>query len=160
VLYFISLQEQVNNCQQNLHPDSGVRLQRYKMSIEHGKCYISVDGDIITVKAVGAFNSEGIVKTIKELESVIESFGQKDFKWLFDYSETEGGTPDVFNKINECNIWLNNQNIIAKAIVINSPTNLEILASIAPAISAQNTRNFDDKASAMDWLRAESPTNK
>jgi len=50
------------------------------MSIEHGKCYISVDGDIITVKAVGAFNSEGIVKTIKELESVIESFGQKYFK--------------------------------------------------------------------------------
>ena len=130
------------------------------MSIEHGKCSVSVDGDIITVKAVGAFNSEGIVKAIKELESVIESFGQKEFKLLFDYSETEGGTPDVFDKINECNLWLNNQNMIAKAIVINSPTNLEILESRTPARSAQNSRNFDNKASAVYWLKSEGPTNK
>ena len=126
------------------------------MAVEHGKCFISVDGDIITVKAVGAFNSEGIVKTIEELESGIESFSQKKFKLVFDYSQTEGGTPDVFEKINECNIWLNSQNMVAKALVINSSVLLEILESRTPARNSQNAKCFDDKASAINWLEFQS----
>ena len=49
---------------------------------EHGKSFISVDGDIITVKAVGAYNTEGIVKVIEELKVIIESFSHKEFKLL------------------------------------------------------------------------------
>ncbi|MCJ8337126.1 MAG: hypothetical protein MJK10_01530 [Pseudomonadales bacterium] len=126
------------------------------MAVEHGKYFISVDGDIITVKAVGAFNSEGIVKAIEELESVIESFSQKKFKLLFDYLETEGGTPDVFEKINECNIWLNSQNMVAKALVINSSTYLAILENRTPARSSQNAKSFNDKTSAINWLKLQS----
>jgi len=123
---------------------------------EHGKSYISVDGNIITVKAVGAYNKEGMVKTIEELESTIESFNQKEFKLLFDYTLSEGGTPDVFDKINECNIWLNSQNMIAKALVINSSMHLSILESRTPARKSQNTKNFDNKTSALAWLRLQS----
>jgi len=65
----------------------------------HGNSHISVDGDIITVKAVGSYNKEGIIKVIDELKLVIEKFNQKKFKLLFDYSHTEGGTPDVFEKL-------------------------------------------------------------
>ena len=122
------------------------------MAIEHGESFISVDGDIITVKATGSYNREGIVKTIEELESIIEEFYQKEFKLLFDYSEIEGGTPDVFDKINECNIWLNSQNMVAKALVINSSVLLEILESRTPARNSQNAKCFDDKASAINWL--------
>ena len=46
------------------------------MAIEHGKNSISVDGDLIIVKSVGAYNKEGIVKAIEELKVVIESFSQ------------------------------------------------------------------------------------
>jgi hypothetical protein len=123
------------------------------MATEHGESSISIDGDIITVKAVGAFNLEGIVKVIAELELIIDSFCQKEFKLLFDYSQTEGGTPEVFEKINECNVWLNSQNMIAKALIINSPINLAILESRTPARNSQNTKQFDDKASAITWLK-------
>jgi len=123
---------------------------------EHGKSYISVDDDIITVKAIGAYNKEGMIKTIEELKSIIESFNQKGFKLLFDYSQTEGGTPDVFDKINECNIWLNSQNMIAKALVINSSMHLSILESRTPARKSQNTKNFNNKASAIAWLKLQS----
>ena len=123
------------------------------MAKEHGQSFISVDGDIIIVRAVGAFNEEGIVNTIGKLKSVIESFGPKGFKLLFDYSEAEGGTPDVYDKINECNIWLNGQNMIAKALVIDSPTKLEILESRTPARRSQNFKNFNDKKKAISWLK-------
>lgn len=123
------------------------------MSAEHGQYTISVDEDIITVKAVGAFNQEGIVTVIEELKLVIERLSSDNFKLLFDYTETEGGTPEVFDKINECNIWLNSQNLVAKALVINSPTNLAILESRTPARNAQNAKNFDNKTNAINWLQ-------
>ena len=120
---------------------------------EHGKSYISVNGDIISVIAVGSYNKEGIIKTVEELKSTVESFNQKQFKLLFDYSQIEGGTPDVFNEINECNIWLNCQNMVAKALVINSTMLLAILESRTPARKLQNSKNFEDKASALNWLK-------
>jgi hypothetical protein len=125
------------------------------MGSEHGQSSISVDGDIISVKAVGAFNQEGIVKSIEELKVVIESFCQKEFKLLIDYSEIEGGTPEVFERINECNLWLNTQNMVAKVLVINSSVNLAILESRTPARKLQNTKNFDNKASAITWLKTQ-----
>ena len=125
------------------------------MAVAHGQSSISVDGDIITVKAVGAFNLEGITKTIEQLKLFIEGFGQKEFKLLFDYTETDGGTPDVFDKINECNIWLNSQNMVAKAVVINSSILLAILESRTPARNSQNAQSFDDTTSAINWLASQ-----
>ncbi len=122
------------------------------MAREHGKSTFSINGNIITVKAVGAYNLDGIKKTIKDLESAIMSFDGKAFKLLFDYLEIEGGTPEVFDKINECNIWLNSQNMVAKALVINSPTVLSILESRTPARKLQNSQTFDNKTSAIEWL--------
>ena len=123
--------------------------------LKHGESNISVDGDIISVIAIGAFNKAGIVNTIEQLESVIKSFDQKKFKLLFDYSRIEGGTPDVFTKINECNIWLNNQNMVAKAVVINSRAHLSILEKRAPARKVQKTKNFEDITTALIWLKSQ-----
>ena len=126
------------------------------VELEHGKSHISVDGNSITVKAIGEYNKEGIIKTIEELKSVIEGFDQKEFKLLFDYFEVEGGTPDVFDEINECNIWLNSQNMVAKALVINSSMHLAILESRTPARNSQNSKTFKDKTSAINWLKLQS----
>lgn len=125
------------------------------LRFEHGKSYISVDGDIISVQSVGAFNEEGIVETINELKSVINSFKQEHFKLLLDYSLVEGGTPEVFDKINQCNIWLNSQNMVAKAVVVGSVIQLEILEKRAPAREQQNIKNFETKASALIWLNSQ-----
>lgn len=122
------------------------------MVVVHGKSFITTDEDIITIKAVGAFNLEGINKVISELKLVIESFNGRGFKLLFDYAETEGGTPDVYEKINDCNIWLNSQNMIAKALIITSSTNLAILESRTPARKSQNSQHFKERESAIAWL--------
>ena len=126
------------------------------MSIEHGKNFISVDGDIIISKVIGAFNIEGIDKSIRELKVTIESFCQNEFKLLVDYIDTEGGTPEVYDKINECNIWLNSQNMIAKALVIESNAMLSILEGRTPARSALNEKTFKNETDAMLWLKSQS----
>jgi hypothetical protein len=123
------------------------------MNAEHGESFITVEDDIIMVKVIGAFNSEGISKSIAELKSVIDSFSQNEFKLFLDYTDAEGGTPEVFEKINECNIWLNTQNMIAKALAIKSTSILAILESRTPARNSQHSKNFDNKINALNWLK-------
>ncbi|MEH6385099.1 MAG: hypothetical protein V7780_10865 [Colwellia sp.] len=125
------------------------------MNQEHGKNIISVEGDIIISKIIGAFNVEGVNKSITDLKTVVDSFCQNKFKLLIDYIDAEGATPEVYEKINECNIWLNSQNMVAKALVPNSNVALSILESRTPARSSLNERIFDDKASAMSWLKSQ-----
>ncbi|WP_019027700.1 hypothetical protein [Colwellia piezophila] len=123
------------------------------MSRPHGECFITVDDDIIYIKSVGAFNLEGIIQAYQDIESIIISLGENRFKVLVDYTEIEGATPEAFDKLNECNEWLNSQNLIAKAVVIHSPVNLTLLESRVPARSLQNDKNFDNQSAAKEWLK-------
>jgi hypothetical protein len=126
------------------------------MNTEHGESFITDDDDIIIVEVIGSFNSEGVSKSIEELKTVIDSFGENKFKLLFDYTNAEGGTPEVFEKINECNVWLNSKNMTAKALAIKSKTILKILESRTPARKSQHSKNFDNKVSALIWLKSQS----
>lgn len=126
------------------------------MPISHGQCFISVDDDIIYIRSVGAFNLEGVIKANLDIESAIIGFGSNRFKVFVDYTEIEGATPDAFEKLDECNKWLNSQNLIAKAVVINSPVTLALLESRAPARRLQNDKNFEDIETALEWLKLQS----
>jgi hypothetical protein len=125
------------------------------MNQEHGKNIISVEGDIIISKIIGPFNVEGVNKSITDLKTVVDSFCQNKFKLLIDYIDAEGATPEVYEKINECNIWLNSQNMVAKALVTNSNVALSILESRTPARSSLNESAFNDKANAIIWLKSQ-----
>jgi hypothetical protein len=122
---------------------------------EHGKNIISVEGDIIISKVIGAFNAEGIDKSIADLKVAVDSFCQSEFKLLVNYIDTEGGTPEVYEKINEFNIWLNSKNMVAKALVSNSNVALSIRESRTPTVISLNERVFDDEANAMNWLKSQ-----
>ena len=121
----------------------------------HGKNIISVEGNIIISKITGAFNLEGVDKSIADIKVVVENFGQNEFKYLINYIDTEGATPEVYDKINQFNTWLNSQNMVAKAIVINSNVLLNIGESRIPAGSSLNGRVFDDEVNAMIWLKSQ-----
>jgi len=125
------------------------------MNEAHGETLISIDGDTITVKSSGTFNREGIVKGFEQLKLFIKSHNLSSFKILFDYSDNEGGTPDAYDEINLCNIWLSRQNMTAKATVMTSQMNKSILESRTPASKALNARKFTDKQSAISWLKSQ-----
>jgi hypothetical protein len=125
------------------------------MPRQHGNSIITVEGEIIIIKVIGCFNIEGITESIQHLKSTIKSFYQRQFKLLLNYLEVEGGTPEVFEIINQFNIWLNTQNIVAKAIVTDSLINLAILKKRAPASQTNNSKVFKNQSNAFNWLRSQ-----
>lgn len=122
------------------------------MNSPHGKCSVSVNDDIIYIMAVGSFNKEGITKSIQDIQSAIGSFDDRGFKLFIDFTDIEGGTPKAFDKINEFNRWLNHQKMIAKAVVFSLAMTLPLLDSRAPARKLQNSKSFENKISAIEWL--------
>jgi len=125
------------------------------MPRQHGNSIITVEGEIIIIKVIGCFNIEGITESIQHLKSTIKSFSQRQFKLLLNYLEAEGGTPEVFEIINQFNIWLNTQNIVAKAIVTDSLINLAILKKRAPASQTNNSKVFKNQSNAFNWLQSQ-----
>jgi HKD family nuclease len=123
------------------------------MSKLHGETYISIKDSIIIVEVKGAFNIEGMERSFNDLKMVVDTFGQEEFKLLVDYTNSEGATPDAYEKNNEGNAWLNEKNMTAKAIVIKSNILLKILESRTPARKFQQAKNFDDKFDALAWLK-------
>lgn len=123
------------------------------MNREHGLCFVTIEDDIIFLKAIGAFNLEGMVKANNDVGLIIENLNNNKFKLFVDYSELEGVTPEAFEKLNDFNIWLNKQNMVAKAVVINSAITLSILDHRSPARSLHNDKNFEDREEALNWLK-------
>jgi len=126
------------------------------MSLEHGVSAISVCSNVITVKIQGSFNLEGILAFHKKMISIVEDFQAEKFKILVDFLDADGATPDALKEANKFNIWLNNKNLVAKAVVINSPALFEIFFSSAPAQKLQNIKSFDSKAEGYEWLKSQS----
>ena len=91
------------------------------MTLEHGESFITIDHNIIILKAKGSFNKYGISKLYKKLSLILNDFHEDGFKLLFDLIDVEGGTPEAYEVVNTFNIWLNDKNLVAKALVTNSP---------------------------------------
>ncbi len=125
------------------------------MAIAHGNTTISIEEDIVIIKSIGSFNQESIKQSFQEVKTLIKSIFPKKFKMLADYPQVEGATPESFETIEEINIWLKSQNMVAKAIVIKSSLLLSILKSRSPSRNTLNEKYFDDNNSAINWLKAQ-----
>lgn len=126
------------------------------MSERHGQCLVSIDNEIVHIKSIGAFNLEGMIKATQDIKSAISKLNTNSFKLLADYTELEGATPEAFDHLDKFNAWLNNNNMIAKAVVISSSITLTILGQQAPTRKLQNDKNFKTKDEAIEWLKQQS----
>jgi len=120
--------------------------------MEHGESTFTLTSNIITMKASGSFNQEGALKTSQTLKEFIGKVQGESFKLLLDYSDVEGATPEAYTEINNCNIWLNSQKMLAKAIVNGSNMTTDILNIRAPARKQHNTKAFPSHKLALLWL--------
>lgn len=100
----------------------------------------------------GAFNSAGIKECITNVKAAIASFNGEGFCILSDATTLQGATPNAYTEIESFNMWLNDQALIAKAIVIQSPVTLEIFDIRAPSRAQQNIRSFNNRDDAFHWL--------
>lgn len=123
-----------------------------ELSDRHGESYVTVSGNIIKARLIGSFNRSGAEYYVRQVKQCVIDLGQQSFSMLIDDLALEGGTPAAFEVLNEYNEWMNEQRLVAKAIVIESLAQMEIIKARSPAYEKQNMRHFIDEASALKWL--------
>ena len=124
------------------------------MNIEHGEVTIEVIDNIILVRSVGAFNEYGAQKYTNGIRDAVDNLQDKSFSILTNNLEFHGATPEAYQELENYNVWLNQQKLIAKAMVITSNTTLDVINKLSPSRASQQTRSFDNEEDAMHWLQS------
>ncbi len=124
------------------------------MVIEHGEVTIEVDGNIIIVRTMGAFNEYGTQQYTNGVRKIVDGLQGESFSILINNLQFQGGTPEAYQELEGYNIWLNKQKLIAKAMVIISSINLDVINKLSPSRASQQTRSFDNEKDAMTWLQS------
>jgi hypothetical protein len=122
------------------------------VNFDHGEYSILVTGNIIHITCKGAFNEYGVKSCFKEAKELIDSFNGRKFAVITDYSKLEGATPEAFDEVNLNNLWLSKQNIIAKAVVVNSVVIRGIKEKRVLKQKNFKTEFFDSIEKSTEWL--------
>ena len=121
-------------------------------AFSHGRTVVTVEGRVIHSVFKGSFNREAVIDYAQKIRKAIKSFNGEPFAVLVDDIDIEGGTPDAYDEINSLNEWVNGHNIIAKAFIIKSAVNKQIILERAPEILKQNIEFFVNEQDAKAWL--------
>ena len=124
------------------------------MNLQHGEVTIEITGNIIIVRTIGAFNEYGAKKYTDGMKAAVDSLDDKSFSILVNNLEFLGGTPEAYQELEDYNIWLNQEKLIAKAMVITSTIILDVIDKLSPSRAAQQTKSFADENTAMHWLQS------
>lgn len=122
------------------------------MQVQHGEFEIVLDNNIIKITVQGAFNDVGAKALVEQLMPLIVSLDNQPFAILANMLAFDGGTPEVFAMSEEFNTWLNDKNMLAKALVFTSPALIAIEQALVKSKVQQNIQYFDDENNALDWL--------
>lgn len=122
------------------------------MQAQHGEFEIDIDNNVIKVTVQGAFNDVGAKALVTQLKSLLISLDKQPFVILANLLAFDGGTPEVFIMSDEFNAWLNDKNMVAKALVFTSPALIAIEQALVKSKTTQNIRYFEDENTALAWL--------
>ena len=123
------------------------------MFSSHGNFNIKTDESIIVICLSGSFNEQSAIEFISEVKLAIKHLNGDKFGILLNAIDAEGFTPEAYHEINEYNAWLNHQNIIAKAIVSQSPTLQQTSELFIPSRAPQDMKRFEKVELAYNWLK-------
>ncbi|WP_341206044.1 hypothetical protein [uncultured Psychrosphaera sp.] len=116
------------------------------------KYQITVKGYVISISVLTIFNHYDTNSMVKNLTEIIEGFDGQPFYMLIDLSMSDGGTPEAFEQTRKFNLWLDEQNLKAKAIVCPSPLLKNINESRVRTSDKQRIEYFQDIKSALNWF--------
>lgn len=123
------------------------------MPNSHGTFYLRQEDSIVFITLIGPFNEYGLRELAHNLKSRVIALEGKAFAILVNDTEMEGATPEAYEELNELNVWLNTQKMVAKAVVIKYDLTIDIIKSRAPALKPQNIKTFHTEEKAVEWLK-------
>lgn len=113
---------------------------------------IEVKDAVIKLSMFGSFNLDIANSITKKIKIIIEELNDQPFYILVDLSTVEGGTPDGFERGRQFNLWLDGQNLKAKAIICTSPLFKHISESRVRTSDIQLIEYFDNETDARRWF--------
>jgi len=123
------------------------------LTVPHGEYKLNIDGNILNLQLIGAFNEIGAQQFTSAMKASIKALNGQPFAILVNDLEVIGGTPEAYAELEEYNQWLNTQKLVAKAMVIISPITLAIVDKYAPSRNEQNIAVFNTEEPALIWLK-------
>ncbi|MFT6207340.1 MAG: hypothetical protein ACJA0T_001247 [Colwellia sp.] len=124
------------------------------MDFRNGSHSIKIIDNIVYINIDEDFNEHDIKAITTELKLLIERFQQKEFLLLIDIKNCEGGTPEGYEESRKFNIWLDEQNLTAKAIVSSSSIFIQINESRVRDTNKQRIQYFENQKDAVNWLQS------
>ncbi len=124
------------------------------MSREHGDVAIEVNDNIIIVRTFGAFNEYGTQQYTNGVRAIVNDLKGQSFSILVNNLDFLGGTPEAYQELENYNLWLNQQKLIGKAMVITSNITLDVINKLSPSRASQQTRSFENEKDAINWLQS------
>ncbi len=126
------------------------------MSVIHGENRVTLEGDTIFITLKGSFNEYGMQLWFESVRSIVNDLNSKPFYILMNFLEIDGGTPEAYKVSDQFNIWLNGQNMIAKACVappvLIAIDELQINKTLR---KNQNFKYFNILGDALLWLKSQ-----
>jgi len=126
-----------------------------QLELVHGNFTVKLNNNIIFVELDGAFNEHGVLGWVNEIKTIIAQLNGERFAILMDMRKALGGTPESFKVSDQYNSWLNQQNMVAKALIYPSSVYEDMDNTLVPSKKNQNTRVFHDFVEAETWLLEE-----
>ncbi|GGA86558.1 hypothetical protein GCM10011369_30780 [Neiella marina] len=124
------------------------------MTLVHGEFDVSVEGNIIHIVMAGSFNEYTIEAISKLIEQAIVGLENRPFYMLIDIRHVDGGTPEAYEASAEFNLWLDQQNLVAKALITKSVLFQQINESRVREHSSQRVAYFDNVDAAKRWFES------
>jgi len=124
-----------------------------ELDLTHGKGTVIVEGNLLTVTSIGAFNEYGARSINEKIRNEIAKLKGKPFCILYDTRALQGITPEAFEEAENLNRWLLTQNMLANATVSTTLAAAAIIDKYAPTKKMHQQKNFTDIDEALSWLK-------
>ncbi|QBF83600.1 hypothetical protein EXU30_13515 [Shewanella maritima] len=118
----------------------------------HGEFTIQVTGNLICTKMTGSYNEAGATAYTQAVMEQVKRLNGKPFGIVADNRGVLGGTPEAYAVLDEYNVWMEDNNMHAKAVVFNAKIMATILKNQSPSMQAENIQMFTDLNQANRWI--------
>ena len=121
--------------------------------LEHGTFELQIKGKTLISKAFGAWNYETALRYAKECRKLIEqNLLNEPWASIVDLSEWELATPDIWDAIDELNVWASENNLKHEVVILSLSLQKTLFEQTQEGFTDVETKFVDNIAEAYLWL--------
>lgn len=121
---------------------------------EHGAFKMQVVDQTLIVKCFDTWNHETVKRLCKEYKDHVWQINNKPWACLVDLSQWELSTPEMWDDIDELNIWGNANKQRYEAVVCSLSIQKELMIASHEVLTKVETSFCDNIEQAYQWLES------